>query len=100
MEEITGHHLESDDGEEGDVDAHAAVGDGQQGGVAGEEAVDGVFRCRIVEHNITTGAYHEVTDNNYNISCSDSEYYRVDITDIEDRITEASFSIDLSIVNS
>jgi len=65
-----------------------------------EEAVDGVFRCRIVEHNITTGAYHEVTDNNYNISCSDSEYYRVDITDIEDRITEASFSIDLSIVNS
>ena len=65
-----------------------------------EEAVDGVFRCRIVEHNITQGTYHEVTDNNYNISCSDSEYYRVDVTDITDRITEASFSIDLSIVNS
>ena len=65
-----------------------------------EEAIEDVFRCRIVEHNITQGTYSEVTDNNYSIHCNDNEYYRVDLTDIEDRITEASFSIDLSIVNS
>ena len=61
------------------------------------EDVEGVFRCRIVEHNITQSTYSEVTDNNYNVSCFDNEYYSVDMTDIEDRITEASFSIDLSI---
>ena len=61
------------------------------------EDVEGVFRCRIVEHNITQSTYSEVTDNNYNVACFDNEYYSVDMTDIEDRITEASFSIDLSI---
>lgn len=61
------------------------------------EDVEGVFRCRIVEHNITDSTYSEVTDNNYHIQCNDDEYYQVDMTDIEDRITEASFSIDLSI---
>ena len=61
------------------------------------EDVEGVFRCRIIEHNITQSTYSEVTDNNYNVSCFDNEYYSVDMTDIEDRITEASFSIDLSI---
>ena len=61
------------------------------------EDVEGIFRCRIVEHNITQSTYSEVTDNNYNVSCFENEYYSVDMTDIEDRITEASFSIDLSI---
>lgn len=64
------------------------------------EDVDGVFRCRIVLHNITEDSYSEVTDNNYIVYCNDNEYYQVDNTDITDRITEASFSIDLSISNS
>lgn len=63
------------------------------------EDVDGVFRCRIILHNITESSYSEVTTNNYGINCNDDEYYRVDLADIEDRITEASFSIDLSISN-
>ena len=62
-----------------------------------EDQIDGVFRCRIVEHNITTSSYSEVTDNNYNIPCDYNEYYKVDVTDLDDRITEASFTIDLSI---
>ena len=62
-----------------------------------EDSVAGVFRCRIVEHNITEGTYSEITSNNYDISCNDDEYYQVDMTDIADRITQASFSIDLSI---
>lgn len=64
-----------------------------------EEGVEDVFRCRIVLHNITQSTYSEITSNNYNIYCNDDEYYRIDITDIADRITEASFSIDLSISN-
>ena len=64
------------------------------------EDIDGVFRCRIVEHNITNDTYSEVTDNNYSVQCNDDEYYQVDLSNISDRITEASFSIDLSIVNS
>ena len=62
-----------------------------------EDAVDGVFRCRIVEHNITAGTYSEITDNNYIVYCDNSEYYRVDTEDIESRITEASFTVDLTI---
>ena len=65
-----------------------------------EDQVDGVFRCRIVLHNITEDTYSEVTSNNYNIQCDNDEYYMVDVTDLADRITEASFSIDLSISNS
>lgn len=61
-----------------------------------EDVVDGVFRCRIVEHNITDSTYSEVTSNNYSGSCDDDEYYAVDLTDISNRITEASFTIDLS----
>ena len=64
------------------------------------EDVEGVFRCRIVEHNIDNDTYSEVTDNNYHVQCDDDEYYKVDLEDISDRITEASFSIDLSISNS
>ena len=61
-----------------------------------EDVVDGVFRCRIVEHNISDSTYSEVTSNNYNIFCNNDEYYAIDVTDLDDRITEASFSIDLS----
>lgn len=64
-----------------------------------QEQVEGVFRCRIVEHNITQSSYSEVTDNNYQITGNDNEYYQVDLEDISDRVTEASFSIDLSISN-
>lgn len=60
------------------------------------ENVEGVFRCRIVKYNVTEEVYSEVTDNNYQVQCQDAEYYVVDTTDIEDRITEASFSIDLT----
>ena len=59
------------------------------------EEVEGVYRCRIVEHNITEDTYFEVTSNNYNVLCNNDEYYKVDLEDIEDRITEASFAIDL-----
>lgn len=61
-----------------------------------EDVVDEVFRCRIIKHNITEGTYFEVTSNNYNIFCNNDEYYAIDVTDIDDRITEASFSINLS----
>lgn len=60
-----------------------------------EDNVEGVFRCRIVLHNITQSTYSEITDNNYNIACDNDEYYKVDETSLEDRITEAAFSIDL-----
>ena len=62
-----------------------------------EEECESVFRCRIILHNTDEGTYSEVTSNNYNITCNDDEYYEVDVTDLADRITEASFSIDLSI---
>lgn len=62
-----------------------------------ENDVDGVFRCRIVKHDKTNSKYSEITDNNYVISCDNDEYYKVDTTNISSRITEASFSIDLSI---
>lgn len=61
-----------------------------------ENNVDGVFRCRIVEHNITDSTYSEVTDNNYNVLCNNDEYYAVDTTSLSSRITEASFTIDLT----
>ena len=61
-----------------------------------EDNVEGVFRCRIVLHNITDSTYSEVTDNNYNITCDNDEYYAVDMTNISTRITEAAFSIDLT----
>lgn len=60
------------------------------------ENVEGVFRCRIVKYNVTEGVYSEVTDNNYQVQCLDNEYYVVDTIDIDDRITEAAFSIDLT----
>ena len=60
-----------------------------------EDNVEGVFRCRIVLHNITQSTYSEITDNNYDITCDNDEYYKVDETSLEDRITEAAFSIDL-----
>lgn len=59
------------------------------------ENVEGVFRCRIVKYNSTEESYSEVTDNSYNVPCLDNEYYEIDTTNISDRITEASFSIDL-----
>ena len=40
------------------------------------EDVDGVFRCRIVLHNITEDSYSEVTENNYIVYCNDNEYYQ------------------------
>lgn len=67
-------------------------------GLASEiEDVEGVFRCRIVVYNSTDDTYSEVTSNNYVVQCNDNEYPYVDLTDIDNRITEASFSIDLSI---
>ena len=67
--------------------------------VAMIEDVEGVFRCRIVLHNITQSTYSEVTDNNYIVNCNNDEYYSVDMTDLDDRITEAAFTIDLTPVN-
>ena len=60
-----------------------------------EENVEEVFRARVIEHNITQGTYSEITDNNYVINCDCDEYYKIDDTDLEDRITEAAFTIDL-----
>ena len=64
-----------------------------------EDNVTGVFRCRIILHNITQNTYSEVTSNNYNILCNDDEYYLIDSTDISNRITVASFTIDLTPTN-
>lgn len=61
-----------------------------------QENVTGVFRCRIVEHNITDSTYSEVTDNNYSVSCDNDEYPKADLTNISSRITSASFTLDLS----
>jgi len=61
-----------------------------------EDSVEGVFRCRIVEHNVTDSTYSEVTDNNYNITCNNDEYYAIDETNLDNRITEAAFTIDLT----
>ena len=61
-----------------------------------ENNVEGVFRCRIVLHNIDNDTYSEVTDNNYIVNCNSDEYYSVDMTDLDDRITEAAFTIDLT----
>lgn len=61
-----------------------------------EDQIDGVFRCRIVEHNITDSTYSEITSNNYDISCDNDEYYAVDTTSLASRIIESSFSIDLT----
>ena len=60
-----------------------------------ENNIEGVFRCRIVLHNIDEDTYSEVTDNNYIVNCNSDEYYRVDTTDLDTRITEAAFTIDL-----
>jgi hypothetical protein len=67
--------------------------------VAEIEDVEGVFRCRIVLHNITDSTYSEVTDNNYVVNCNNDEYYKVDDTSISSRITEAAFTIDLTPVD-
>lgn len=61
-----------------------------------ENNVEEVFKCRIIKHNTSQNTYSEVTDNNYIINCADNQYYRIDYTNLQDRITEASFTIDLT----
>ena len=65
-----------------------------------EDTVEGIFRCRIVRHNISQSTYSEITDNNYSIICNNDEYYQIDETDLANRISEAAFTIDLTPVDN
>lgn len=57
-----------------------------------EENVEGVYRCRIVRHNITDDIYTEYsTQTNIN----DNQYYKVCLDNIADRIRESSFNINI-----
>ena len=57
-----------------------------------EENVEGVYRCRIVRHNITDNIYTEYsTQTNIN----DNQYYKVCLDDIAYRIRESSFNINI-----
>ena len=61
-----------------------------------EDSVDGVFRCRILQYDENSDSYTMITDNNYSISCEDNEYIEIDTDNLSDRITEASFTIDVT----
>lgn len=60
------------------------------------EEIEGVFKCRIIKHDLLNNNYSEVTASNYSRLFSNDEYYSVDLTNIENRITGAGFTIDLT----